>query len=150
MTIANEDDVAAIGALIARQFASLGWAPGRPADWDGFRADFVDGAPLHPSARPTAPMPVDAFVARMQGLSQTTLPSFDEVLLGTEIRVFGNIAVAAAGCRTTENGADTAENVEMLLLVKSDGRWRIAAQAWDRAGPARPLPASLASPAGEG
>ena len=32
-------DARAIEQLIARQFASVSWAPGRPADWQAFVAD---------------------------------------------------------------------------------------------------------------
>ncbi len=45
-TDGHSGDVRAIEALIARQFASLGWAPGTPADWAAFAADFLPGAPL--------------------------------------------------------------------------------------------------------
>ena len=34
--------------------------------------------------------------------------------------------------------------VEMLLLVKDDGAWRIAAQAWDTEGPSKRIPPHLA------
>ena len=35
----HSDDHGAIEALIHRQFASLSWAPGKLADWEGFAAD---------------------------------------------------------------------------------------------------------------
>ena len=47
-----EDDARAIEALIARQFERLNWTPGAPADWQGFAADFLPGAPLYPAAPP--------------------------------------------------------------------------------------------------
>jgi hypothetical protein len=31
----------------------------------------------------------------------------------------------------------------MLLLVKSDGAWRVVCQAWDRAGAGKPIPGEL-------
>jgi hypothetical protein len=49
--------------------------------------------------------------------------------------------VAVAPCELLENGTETSRNVEMLLLVKTDGQWRIAAQAWDKASDAHPIPA---------
>ncbi len=36
----------------------------------------------------------------------------------------------------------------MLLLVKTDGAWRIAAQAWDKASGLNPIPDSLLANAG--
>lgn len=72
----------------------------------------------------------------MKMLSQTTLGSFREVVLGTKIHVFGNIAVAIAAAEMAENDAHANRNVEMLLLVKSEGAWRIVCQAGtEKAGP---------------
>lgn len=139
----HDSDVRAIEALIARQFACLGWAPGRPADWDGFAADFFRDAPLYPAARPARAQSVGAFVERMKGLAQGSMRSFEERVLGTEIRVFGNVAVAVAGCEITENDAEVSRSVEMLLLIRDEGVWRIAAQAWDGESGANPLPFDL-------
>lgn len=144
----DRDDVRAIEALIARQFASLTWAPGRDGDWDGFARDFLPGAPLFPSARPAKALSVPDFVARMQGLARGSLRRFDERVLGTHIRVFGNVAVALAACEMTENGATASRNVEALLLIKDGGAWKIAAQGWDKAGEGRPLPADLTQTSG--
>ena len=61
-----------------------------------------------------------------------------------EVRVFGNVAVALAACEMTEDDAEVNRGVEMLLLVKTDGAWRIACQAWDTEGPSRPIPPYIA------
>ena len=143
-TDGHSGDVRAIEALIARQFASLGWAPGTPADWGAFAADFLPGAPLYPAARPAKRQTAEAFVERMKGLAGTKLRSFSERVLGTEVRVFGNVVVALAACEMTENDAEVNRGVEMLLLVKTDGAWRIACQAWDTEGPSRRIPPHLA------
>lgn len=79
----------------------------------------------------------------MQQLAATKLQSFDETMLGTQVLVFGNVAVAVAGCEIVENGSDVNRAVEMLLLVKTDGEWRIAAQAWDTESDGKPVPAGL-------
>jgi hypothetical protein len=42
--------------------------------------------------------------------------------------MFDNVAIAVAGCEITENDADVTRGVEMMLLVKDAGVWRIAAQ----------------------
>jgi hypothetical protein len=89
------------------------------------------------------PQTVPQFVARMQGLAGGALHGFDERVLGTHIRVFGNVAVALAACEMTENGTAVSHNVEALLLVKDGGEWKIAAQGWDRASAEHPVPADL-------
>ena len=137
------DDVRAIEALIARQFASLHWVPGTSADWNAFTADFALEASLYPAARPPKHHTVEAFIGRMKGLVGTKLRSFRETLLGSEVRVFGNVAVAVAACEMTENDTEANRGVEMLLLVKDDGAWKIVAQAWDTEGPSKEIPVHL-------
>src|SRR5919107_6418297 len=139
----HRDDVRAIEALIARQFGSLTWTPGASADWDAFAADFFPEASLYPAARPATRQTVEAFIERMKGLEGTKLRSFEEAVLGTEIHVFGNVAVALAACEMTENGADVQRGIEMLLLIKNAGAWQIAAQAWDTESPSQPIPTRL-------
>jgi hypothetical protein len=100
-------------------------------------------ATLFPSKRPAKPQTVESFIARMQGLVGTPLRSFRERVLGTDIRVFGNVAVAIAACEHTENEETKSRGVEMLLLVKDDGAWKIVAQAWDTERPSAAIPADL-------
>jgi ketosteroid isomerase-like protein len=64
-------------------------------------------------------------------------------MLGAEIKVFGNVAVAMAACENTENGTTITRNVEALLLVKEDGAWKIVSQAWDTESETNPVPAHL-------
>lgn len=144
----NQDDIQAIKSIIARQFGSLNWKPGLPAAWDTFAADFFPGASLYPAARPAQRQTVGDFVARMSGLADTTLRAFREAMLGTEIRVFGNVAVAVAACELTENEVEVRHGVEMLLLIKNGAAWQIVAQAWDTESAANPVPAHLLHPAG--
>lgn len=134
MSDAREEDRRAIHDLVRRQFASLTWSADRDADWQSCGADFLPDAVLYPSARPLRPLTVAAFVERMQGLASSEIRSFDETVLGTEIRVFGNVAVASVGCETVVDENEVERTVEMMLLVKDAGRWRIAAQGWDKAG----------------
>jgi hypothetical protein len=141
--IEHRDDVQAIEAVIARQFASLSWTPGASADWDGFAADFFPEASLYPAARPAKRQTVEAFIERMKSLAETKLRSFEEAVLGTEIRVFGNVAVALAACEMIENGAEVHRGVEMLLLIKDADAWQIVSQAWDSESPSHPIPIRL-------
>lgn len=131
MTDQAEKDLSEIRSLISRQFESIGWAPDRPSDRDAFVDDFLPGAMLFPASRPVAPKSVEAFVERMKGVAASGLDSLQETVLGTEIRVFGNVAVATAVCGISENDGQPSRGVEALLLIEDRGRWRIAAQAWD-------------------
>jgi hypothetical protein len=137
------DDVRAIERLIARQFGSLTWTPETSANWDAFAADFFPEASLYPAARPAQRQTVEAFVERMKGLAGTKLRSFHETALRTEVRVFGNVAVALAACEMTENDGQVSRGVEMLLLIKNEGVWRIVSQAWDTESPSEPIPGDL-------
>jgi ketosteroid isomerase-like protein len=136
-------DIRAIQALIARQFASLSWAPGEPANWEAFAADFHPDAALYPAARPAKRQTAEAFVERIKGLAATKLRSFKETVVGTEVHVFGNVAVALAACEIIENEAGVSRGVEALLLVKDEGRWQIVSQAWDTESDTKPIPAHL-------
>jgi len=141
----SSSDRDAIRAIIVRQFASLSWSEEHAPGWDDFTGDFLAGASLFPAARPAKPMAVGDFVDRMRRLSDTSLRTFDQAVLGLQITVFGNIAIAAVGAEITENGDETSRSVEMMLLVKSEGQWKIAAQAWDKASAINPLPDTLVS-----
>jgi hypothetical protein len=137
------DDVAEIRSVIARQFESIGWNAGRSPDWSAFEADFLGEARLVPAARPVKTCTLGDFVERMSRVAANDLASLEETLLGADIRVFGNVAVALAVCAISENDAVPERGVEALLLVKDGGRWRIAGQAWDMEGPDKPVPDSL-------
>jgi len=60
-----------------------------------------------------------------------------------------NLAVAVAACEMTENEARVNRGVEMMLLIKDGGEWKIVAQAWDTENESRPIPTDLRqAPAG--
>jgi len=143
MKSADDDDVRAIRALIARQFGSMSWIADGAPDLAAFEADFLAEAPLYASARPVQAQSVGQFTDRMRGLAADGLRSFDETVLGSIVHVFGNVAIAAVACENVENGAETNRNVEMMLLVRDGGAWRIAAQAWDRETASNPIPAEF-------
>jgi hypothetical protein len=133
----------AIRGIIERQFGSLTWTAVSSPDWSAFERDFLPGGSLYPAARPAKSQKPEEFVERMKGLAATRLRSFKEVPLGHEIRVFGNVAVAVAVCEITENEAQVTRSIEMMLLVKTEGRWQIVSQAWDTEGVSKPIPADL-------
>ncbi|MEO5766704.1 MAG: hypothetical protein ABIR52_15505 [Casimicrobiaceae bacterium] len=141
--IDESGDARAIRALIGAHFKGLRWAPGTSPGWDAFASDFLPDASLFPAARPARRQTLDAFIARMNGVAQGTLRSFEETTLGMQVLVFGNIAVVLAASRMLENDIAVNHDVSGYLLVKSDGGWRIAAHAWDHATEQNPVPENL-------
>lgn len=140
-------DAEAIKALIARQFDSLGWQPGRPPDWPAFSATFASGALLFPAARPVVGKTVAAFIERMDALrTSNSLASFEETGLGQVVHVFGNVAVAMAACSMLENGSTLTRDVSAFLLIKDQGAWRIVGQAWDAETEGKTIPEHLSTP----
>lgn len=142
----DQTDIEAIRGLVARQFESLCWEPGTSGHWDSFAADFFPGATLYPAARPVKVQTAQSFIERMKGLAGSTLQTFNETSLGIDVRVFGNVAVAIAGCEMIENNSTINRGVEMMLFVKNEGRWLIVSQAWDVATQDQPLPAYFQQP----
>ena len=48
-------------------------------------------------------------------------------------------ATSPSRLRVTENGSEVHRTVEMLLLIKNEGAWRIVGQAWDTEGPSKQI-----------
>jgi hypothetical protein len=142
-TVHESDDERAIRTLIGAHFRGLRWTPTAGPDWGAFSADFLPEASLFPAARPVRRQTLDDFISRMNGLAQGKLRSFEEATLGMQILVFGNVAVVLAASEMLENGAEINRDVSGYLLVKDEGKWRIAAHAWDHASEENPLPAHL-------
>ena len=57
--------------------------------------------------------------------------------------MFGNVAVVLAASEMLENNSEVNHDVSGYLLVKTEGKWRIAAHAWDKATKERPVPDNL-------
>ena len=144
MAVSGEaDDVRAIEALIGAHFDALRWSPGTRPDWARFAADFLPDASLFPAARPARRQTLDAFIARMDGVAQGALRSFEEKTLGMQVLVFSNVAVVLAASEMLENGTEVNYDVSGYLLLKDEGRWRIAAHAWDKVSDQKPVPEDL-------
>ena len=114
------------------------WTSETAPDWDRFRDDFLPEALLL-----GAPRSLEAFIERMETVARANLRSFEEHTCGMKILQFGNIAVVLAMSELLENGEDVNHDISAYLLVKSDGRWSIAAHAWDQAGDDKPIPDDL-------
>jgi hypothetical protein len=147
MAILDEnDDLRATRNLIGAHFQGLRWTPTTRADWTTFAADFLPDASLFPAARPVRRQTLDAFITRMNDVAQGTLHSFEEKTLGMQILVFGNVAVGLGASELLENGTEVNHDVSGFLLVKDNGKWRIAAHAWDHASEEMPVPEHLRHP----
>ena len=144
MTASPEtDDLRAIKTLIAHHFDSLRWTAGARPDWETFSADFLPDASLYGAARPVRRQTLDAFIARMNGVAEGTLHSFEEKTLGMQVLIFGKVAVVLAASEMLENGTNVNHDVSGYLVLKDEGTWRIAAHAWDKASEQKPVPEHL-------
>lgn len=139
----TDDDVMAIRDLVQAQAQRLSWTATQTADWDGYKNGFMPFAAMIASARPARPQAVVEFLDRMKALSKGSLKNFEETALGGPVCVFGNVAVALIAGQTIENGSEVNRDVSGYLLIKEDGRWRIAAQAWDKEKPGSPIPPAM-------
>lgn len=142
-TAISESDEKEIRDLIKNHFEGLSWTSDTSPDWDRFCKDFLPGATLLPAARPVQMKTVEGFIDRMNGVATNTLHAFEEHTLGMQILAFGNVAVVLAASEMLENGTEKNHDVSAYLLVKSEGRWNIAAHAWDKATEAMPVPVQL-------
>ena len=137
------DDESAIQSLIADHFEAMRWEPGTNPDWDRFRKDFLPDAQLFGAARPVQMRMVEGFIERMESIARKNLHTFEEHTQGMKILSFGNVAVVLAMSEMLENGEEENHDISGYLLVKSDGRWLIAAHAWDQASDDKPIPEDL-------
>jgi hypothetical protein len=137
------DDLRAIKTLIGAHFDGLRWNAGTRPDWKTFSADFLPDASLYGAARPVRRQTLDAFIARMNGVAEGTLHSFEEKTFGMQVLIFGNLAVVLAASEMLENGTDVNHDVSGYLVLKDNGKWRIAAHAWDKASEQKPIPEHL-------
>lgn len=137
------DDDADIRALLSSHFEGMKWDRTTEPDWDRFRGDFHEGAVLVGAARPATVRSLEAFIDRMETVARQNLHTFEEHTRGMKILRFGNVAVALAMSELLENGEEVNHDISGYLLVKSEGRWSIAAHAWDQAGESNPVPDDL-------
>ena len=143
MTDNSDSDESQIRALIGAHFDALKWSPGSNPDWKTFSTDFLPEAQLFPAARPVQAKSLNEFIERMNRVAQGSLQDFEERTLGMTIERFGNVAVVMAASEMLENKEEVNHDVSGYLLVKSEGRWRIAAHAWDKASEDNPVPEQL-------
>jgi hypothetical protein len=133
-------DEGEIRALISEHFEPMHWGTENEPDWESFRSDFLSGALLCGAARPAQLRTLNGFIERMETIARTNLQTFEEHTRGMNILRFGNVAVVLAMSEMLENGTDVNHDISGYLLVKSEGRWSIAAHAWDQAGDETSVP----------
>lgn len=119
------------------------WEPGTDPDWGRFRKDFLPDAQLFGAAQPVQMRTVEGFIERMESIARKNLYTFEEHAQGMKILSFGNVAVVLAMSEMLENGEEENHDISGYLLMKSDGRWLIAAHAWDQASDDKPIPEDL-------
>jgi hypothetical protein len=137
------NDEGEIRALISAHFEPMCWDSENEPDWQSFRDDFHPGALLCGAARPAQIHTLDGFIERMEAVARKNLQVFEEHTRGLKILRFGNVAVVLAMSEILENGTEVNHDISGYLLVKSGGRWSIAAHAWDQAGDDNPVPGDL-------
>jgi hypothetical protein len=139
----EDADISAIKQVMSREL-SLCWSGDKNADWEAFAGTFLPGAALFPAARPVNTQTLDQFIDRMKRLrAEGKLGSFEVTPLGCDVRVFGNVAVAFAACEMLENESTVTREINATVLVRENGIWRIAAQAWDTESGAHKIPRNL-------
>jgi hypothetical protein len=79
----------------------------------------------------------------METVARAKLHAFEERTRGMKVLRFGNVAVVLAMSELLENGSDVSHDISGYLLVKSEGRWSIAAHAWDQPREENPVPGDL-------
>jgi hypothetical protein len=137
------NDEEEIRALISEHFEPMHWDTENKPNWQSFREDFHPGALLCGAARPAHLRTLDGFIERMDTVARKNLQSFEEHTKSMKVLHFGNVAVILALSEMLENGTEVNHDISGFLLVKSDGRWSIAAHAWDQAGDEKPVPNDL-------
>jgi hypothetical protein len=145
-TVPEDADVSAIKQVMSQEL-SLSWSRDKNANWEAFEGTFLRGAALFPAARPVKAQTLDQFIDRMNRLrAEGKLGSFEVTPLGCDVRVFGNVAVALAACEMLENESVVNREINATILVRENGIWRIAAQAWDIETGAHKIPDDLIKP----
>ena len=142
----EDADVSAIKQVMSQEL-SLFWSGNKTANWEAFAGTFLPGAALFPAARPVKTQTLDQFIDRMKRLrAEGKLEAFKVSPLGCDVRVFGNVAVAFAACEMLENESTVNREINATVLVRENGVWRIAAQAWDVETGTHKIPDDLIKP----
>ena len=128
---AMTSDELQIRELIHRQCGDISCAVDTPLDWLTCSRDFFDGALVFQAHRPVDAIPVEHLSTRMGELRDCTDAAHRrERVTHVEVLIFERVAVALAGCQLLDDERDVTCDVNAFLLIKDQGRWLIASQAW--------------------
>ncbi len=123
-----------IRALIGRQFESIGCGRAGDAGWMTFHRDVIAGEWRFPGNVSAGEQNPRRFDNRLGGERAAAAPGTSGgKFVGCHAWIFGNIAVALAGCEMGGDGLTTAREIAGYLLIRYPDGWKIAAQAWDTA-----------------
>ncbi len=137
----TDDNKGAILGVIRQLYEALNWNDTKAPAWDAFKSCFHETARLYPSARPLDALSVDSFVDRMDAQRKNgNLAVFSEAMLGEDVLVFGNIAVAFSAYETTMNGGDRSRGLNAFHLARDGEAWKVLSLAWDNETADQPLP----------
>lgn len=125
------DNIKEIETVVEQLFGAISWSASSPPDWKAFSDCCLPGAKLFPASRPVNPTDLLPFIEMMQGQYEGDLKDFDEAVTGHHVRVFGNIAIAFSGYTQRINGGDLTRGVNGFVMIRNDGKWKIAAMCWD-------------------
>jgi len=124
------------GAAVEALYAVISGPVGEARDWDAMRALFLDGAAMHVSvtdasgADRVVTLTVEDYIARNgERLAEI---GFTETETRRETFVYGGMSsvLSAYVAIRADTGAQIAEGVNALTLMRTDGDWKIAAIAW--------------------
>lgn len=137
----SDESKNAILDVIRTLYQALNWGPDKAPGWEAFKSCFHESARLYPSARPMEAVSVDAFVERMDAQRKNgNLASFSETMLGEDVLVFGNVAVAFSAYETLMNDGDTSRGLNAFHFAHDGNEWKVLTLAWDNASADLPLP----------
>ncbi len=142
-------DVASPEAVVRAMYETINRPPGEPFDWDRFRGLFLPQATMIPSLEQTGGafrvMSVEDFISWVD--EQTTVGGptdrgFREEQIASRTERYGDIAQVFSTYqkRFRDDTEILGRGINSIQLVHTEGRWWVAAVAWDEEVGAGPLP----------
>jgi hypothetical protein len=144
---ARTQDVASIDAILAALYEVISGPAGAARDWARFRALFLSGARLIPTAREAEGrlsahvLDVDGFINRVTEIFATQ--SFYERAVANRVEQFGQIAQVFSTYEARRDPADTepfVRGINSIQLMHDGRRWWVVTIFWQAEDAAAPLP----------
>jgi hypothetical protein len=129
MSMKDKEELERLGRMM---MSALSWSTAEAPNWDSFRSLFHRDARLVPAARPAAPVPLEAFIDRMDGQrSSGALPDFREEHVAMKVHVFGNVATVLQTYQTIINKGAPGYGISAMTWIRENGVWLCMSMAWD-------------------